>query len=104
MKSAEHGSDDESEGTVPAPRPYAPASALVSAADLALPPPTKTGAIPAYAIDDQSRIEITQTTHQFQLSMAANHFSSSSIEASVYVFFVAFFPSSTLFIPPKSRP
>jgi hypothetical protein len=75
-------------------RSNGPAPAPVTTADLAIPPPAKTGAIPSYAIDDESRVEITQTTHKFQQSMAANHFNSTSVEASMSVVpFILPFPT-----------
>lgn len=40
-------------------------------------------AIPNFAIDDASRVEITSVTSDFQESMAKANFSASSIEASV---------------------
>ena len=57
-------------------------SALV-ASDVAEQLPHKLGAIPSYAITDQSRIDISVAQHQLQESMARNHFSATSFEASV---------------------
>ncbi|KAF2108744.1 hypothetical protein BDV96DRAFT_504130 [Lophiotrema nucula] len=55
----------------------------LTAEDVAAPIPPKLGAIPSYAINDRSRIEVTNVTSEFQESMAKNHFSSSSVEANV---------------------
>ena len=57
----------------------------LKAEDLEANIPAKIGAIPSYAISDRSRIEITVVTSEFQESMAKNHFSSTSVEASVLV-------------------
>ncbi|KAF5602069.1 uncharacterized protein FSUBG_7904 [Fusarium subglutinans] len=54
----------------------------LTAEDVEAPIPTKLGAIPSYAINDRSRIEITMVSNEFQESMARNHFSASSVEAS----------------------
>lgn len=42
----------------------------------------KAQAIPNFAVDDDARIEIAMTSHQFQESMAKAHFSATSVEAS----------------------
>ncbi|KAH6980672.1 hypothetical protein BKA56DRAFT_685551 [Ilyonectria sp. MPI-CAGE-AT-0026] len=63
----------------PGPEPVKP----LTAEDVQAPIPTKLGAIPSYAINDRSHIEITAITSEFQESMAKNHFSSSSITASI---------------------
>ncbi|TGJ82963.1 hypothetical protein E0Z10_g5810 [Xylaria hypoxylon] len=55
----------------------------LTAEDIASVIPTKLGAVPSYAINDQSEIKITTITSQFQESMAKNHFDSTSVEASV---------------------
>jgi len=55
----------------------------LTAEDIAAPIPAKLGAIPSYVINDRSRIEITTVSSEFQESMAKNHFSSTSVEASV---------------------
>ncbi|KAF5989015.1 hypothetical protein FBULB1_1170 [Fusarium bulbicola] len=54
----------------------------LTAEDVEAPIPAKLGAIPSYAINDRSRIEITMVSNEFQESMARNHFSASSVEAS----------------------
>jgi len=36
--------------------------------------------IPSYSINDRSKIEIASISHEFQQSMAENHFTSSSFE------------------------
>ncbi|KAJ5653740.1 hypothetical protein N7490_000743 [Penicillium lividum] len=59
-----------------------PESQPLQAADVHTPMPVKLGAIPSYSINDQSRIEVVNVTSNFQESMAKNHFSASSIEAS----------------------
>jgi hypothetical protein len=59
-----------------------PAVAL-SVEDIAGTIPTKLGAIPSFTINDQSKIQITTVSSEFQESMAKNHFESTSVEASV---------------------
>ena len=54
-----------------------------TADDLGVSAPVKPGATPSYVINDNSRIEVATVSHEFQKSMAENHFSSSSFEASV---------------------
>ncbi|KAF5588626.1 hypothetical protein FPANT_6544 [Fusarium pseudoanthophilum] len=54
----------------------------LTAEDVEAPIPAKLGAIPPYAINDRSRIQITMVSNQFQESMARNHFGASSVEAS----------------------
>ena len=54
-----------------------------TADDLRVSAPSKPGAIPSYVINDNSRIEVATVSHEFQKSMAENHFSSTSFEASV---------------------
>ena len=54
----------------------------LKADDVHTPQPAKLGAIPSYSINDQSRIEVVNVSSSFQESMAKNHFSASSIEAS----------------------
>ncbi|KAF5664051.1 hypothetical protein FDENT_12979 [Fusarium denticulatum] len=54
----------------------------LTAEDVEAPIPAKLGAIPSYAVNDRSRIDITMVSNQFQESMARNHFSASSVEAS----------------------
>ncbi|KAF8648222.1 hypothetical protein AX16_006360 [Volvariella volvacea WC 439] len=44
--------------------------------------PKKADAIPNFAINDNSRIEITIVTSEFQQSMAENHFNATSVEVS----------------------
>jgi hypothetical protein len=56
---------------------------ILTAKDVAVDLPTKPGAIPSYAINDQSRIAVTVVSSDFQESMARNHFSSSTIEGGV---------------------
>ncbi|CCO32259.1 hypothetical protein BN14_06314 [Rhizoctonia solani AG-1 IB] len=60
------------EGSSPPPAPSAPT------------PPTKARGIPHFAINDDSRVEVTMASHKFQESMAKAHFSTWSIEAEVY--------------------
>ncbi|KAG9125091.1 hypothetical protein FRC07_009005 [Ceratobasidium sp. 392] len=43
--------------------------------------PTKARGIPHFSINDDSRVEITMTSHEFQESMAKSHFSATSVEA-----------------------
>ncbi|KAH7205652.1 hypothetical protein BKA60DRAFT_599907 [Fusarium oxysporum] len=50
--------------------------------EAAAPIPAKLGAIPSYAINDRSKIEITMVSNEFQESMARNHFDASSVEGS----------------------
>lgn len=45
--------------------------------------PVKKPSIPSYTINDKSKVEITSVTHDFQKSMAENHFASTSVEATV---------------------
>jgi hypothetical protein len=45
--------------------------------------PEKPQAIPNFAVNDNSRIEITEVTHVFQESMAKAQFSATSVEATV---------------------
>lgn len=45
--------------------------------------PVKVGAIPSFQINDRSKIEVVSLVHQFQESMATNHFSKSSLEVGV---------------------
>ncbi|EXM14354.1 Membrane attack complex component/perforin (MACPF) domain [Fusarium oxysporum f. sp. vasinfectum] len=54
----------------------------LTAEDVEAPIPAKLGAIPSYAINDRSRIEITMVSNEFQESMARNHFGASSVEGS----------------------
>ncbi|KAJ4039968.1 hypothetical protein NW753_010999 [Fusarium oxysporum] len=54
----------------------------LTAEDVEAPIPAKFGAIPSYAINDRSRIEITMASNEFQESMARNHFGASSVEGS----------------------
>ncbi|RBA22467.1 hypothetical protein FPRO05_00814 [Fusarium proliferatum] len=54
----------------------------LTAEDVEAPIPTKLGAIPSYAINDRSRIEITMVSNEFQESMARNHFGASAVEGS----------------------
>lgn len=55
----------------------------LTAEDVNAPIPAKLGAVPSYVINDRSRIEVTTVVSEFQESMAKNHFSSTSVEASV---------------------
>ena len=55
----------------------------LTAEDVNAPIPAKLGAVPSYVINDRSRIEVTTAVSEFQESMAKNHFSSTSVEASV---------------------
>ncbi|EXL92085.1 hypothetical protein FOIG_14750 [Fusarium odoratissimum NRRL 54006] len=57
----------------------------LTAEDMEAPIPAKLGAIPLYAINDRSRIEITMVSNEFQESMARNHFGASSVEGSAEV-------------------
>ncbi|WJG37039.1 uncharacterized protein FOBCDRAFT_253744 [Fusarium oxysporum Fo47] len=50
--------------------------------EAAAPIPAKLGAIPSYAINDRSKIEITMVSNEFQESMARNNFGESSVEGS----------------------
>ncbi|KAI3326737.1 hypothetical protein HD806DRAFT_520475 [Xylariaceae sp. AK1471] len=59
-----------------------PVPLALTAEDIAGVIPTKIGAVPSYAINDQSKIKITTVISEFQESMAKNHFDSSSVEAS----------------------
>ncbi|SCO90231.1 uncharacterized protein FRV6_14359 [Fusarium oxysporum] len=54
----------------------------LTAEDVEAPIPAKLGAIPSYAINARSRIEITMVSNEFQESMARNHFGASSVEGS----------------------
>ncbi|WKT51478.1 Membrane attack complex component/perforin (MACPF) domain [Fusarium oxysporum f. sp. vasinfectum] len=54
----------------------------LTAEDVEAPIPAKFGAIPSYAINDRSRIEITMARNEFQESMARHHFGASSVEGS----------------------
>lgn len=45
--------------------------------------PSKAGAIPTFQVNDRSKIEVVSLVHQFQESMATNHFSKSSLEVNV---------------------
>jgi len=65
---------EEREGSAPKKLP------VLNAKDVVAKLPSKPGAIPSYAINDQSRIAITVVSSEFQESMARNHFSSSTIE------------------------
>lgn len=55
----------------------------LTAEDIAGTIPAKLGAIPSFVVNDQSRIQITTVSSEFQESMAKNHFDSTSVEASV---------------------
>ncbi|EAQ85299.1 hypothetical protein CHGG_09313 [Chaetomium globosum CBS 148.51] len=55
----------------------------LTAEDVNAPIPAKLGAVPSYVVNDRSRIEVTTVMSEFQESMAKNHFSSTSVEASV---------------------
>lgn len=52
------------------------------AEDVKAPISAKLGAIPSYAINGRSKIEITMVSNEFQESMARNHFGASSVEGS----------------------
>ena len=82
---AETEYSEDSEGTVVEATPEAQPkiSKALAAEDINAPIPTKLGAIPSYVVNDRSRIEITTVSSEFQESMAKNHFSSTSVEASV---------------------
>ncbi|KAK0624297.1 hypothetical protein B0T14DRAFT_545337 [Immersiella caudata] len=54
----------------------------ITADDVSGPKPIKLGAVPSYVVNDSSRIEVSLVESEFQESMARNHFSSSSFEAS----------------------
>lgn len=41
--------------------------------------------IPKYKVNDNSRVDVTISNHEFETSMAKNDFSSQSTEASLYV-------------------
>ncbi|RWA14487.1 hypothetical protein EKO27_g554 [Xylaria grammica] len=77
---SEEKTADESKAVAPAELAMVPA---LAAEDLAGTIPAKLGAIPSYVINDQSKIQITVVSSEFQESMAKNHFDSSSVEASV---------------------
>ena len=47
--------------------------------------PVKPAGIPNFAVNDQSKIDIASTQHDFQQSMAENHFTASSFELGAYV-------------------
>lgn len=81
----EHSDDADSDGTVveTATEAETKVAKALAAEDVNAPIPTKLGAIPSYVVNDRSRIDITTVTSEFQESMAKNHFSSSSVEASV---------------------
>src|SRR3569833_3898647 len=66
-----------------ADRPTQEPTKALKAEDIAAKVPTKIGAIPSYAINDSSRIEIVLAESEFQESMAKNHFASSAVEANV---------------------
>jgi hypothetical protein len=73
------GSEDAVVPIVPVQEP------ALTAEDIAGTIPAKLGAIPSFVVNDQSRIQITTVSSEFQESMAKNHFDSTSVEASVYV-------------------
>jgi len=56
---------------------------LTAVQDLEVPLPSKARAIPSYVVNDRSRVEVVSVTHEFQQSMVQNHFSATSVEASV---------------------
>ncbi|KAH6640375.1 hypothetical protein F5144DRAFT_589863 [Chaetomium tenue] len=77
-------SDEFEEAIVDKPLEAQPKIAkALTAEDVNAPIPAKLGAVPSYVINDRSRIEITTVMSEFQESMAKNHFSSTSVEASV---------------------
>ncbi|KAA8897742.1 hypothetical protein FN846DRAFT_816632 [Sphaerosporella brunnea] len=53
----------------------------VNAKDLTA--PVKPNAIPSFVLNDKSSVNVVSVTHEFQESMASNHFDSTSVEASV---------------------
>lgn len=55
----------------------------ITAGDLRAVKPEKPGVLPSFVVNDNSKIEVTLVSHEFQKSMAENHFSASSVEASV---------------------
>lgn len=55
----------------------------LTADDLRAVKPSKPGVLPSFVITDNSKIDVSVVTHAFQKSMAENHFSSTSVEASV---------------------
>ncbi|OIW28572.1 hypothetical protein CONLIGDRAFT_617447 [Coniochaeta ligniaria NRRL 30616] len=71
------GAEDAVVPTEPVPEP------ALTAEDIAGTIPAKLGAIPSYVVNDQSKIQITTVSSEFQESMAKNHFDSTSVEASV---------------------
>lgn len=54
----------------------------LTAEDLETTLPKKLGALPSFAVNDTSRIEITSISSELQESMAKNHFSATSVETS----------------------
>ncbi|KAJ5885448.1 hypothetical protein N7495_009958 [Penicillium taxi] len=68
----------------PAQEQLPPIEPLVNSAnDISEQLPAKVGAIPSFQINDRSKIEVVSLVHQFQESMATNHFSKSSLEVGV---------------------
>lgn len=55
----------------------------ITADDLRAVKPEKPGVLPSFLVNDNSKIEVSVVSHEFQKSMAENHFSASSVEASV---------------------
>lgn len=74
------GAADGNKAVAPAEPALVPA---LTAEDIAGAIPAKLGAIPSYVVNDQSKIQITVVSSEFQESMAKNHFDSTSVEASV---------------------
>jgi hypothetical protein len=65
------GKDNRVEGDTPVESP-----------ESALPEAEKPSSFPSFVVNDSSRIEVIAVSHSFQESMAKNHFSSNSVEAS----------------------
>jgi hypothetical protein len=65
------GKDNKVEGDNPVESP-----------ESALPEAEKPSSFPSFVVNDSSRVEVIAVTHSFQESMAKNHFSSNSVEAS----------------------
>jgi hypothetical protein len=50
-----------------------------------LPLADKPSSFPSFVVNDSSKVEVVMVEHEFQQSMAQNHFTSTSFEASAYV-------------------
>ncbi|GIC86088.1 uncharacterized protein Aud_002450 [Aspergillus udagawae] len=88
---AEPNNQDQDEENPPLPADQTPAQEqlppseppVTSAKEISEELPAKVGAIPSFQINDRSKIEVVSVVHQFQESMATNHFSKSSLEVGV---------------------